>query len=330
MLVVNLGTPDAPDKKSLKKYLREFLTDPRVLDVPWLIRRMIVHFFILPKRPEASAQKYARIWRENGSPLRIYTDHIRDALQKKIPGYTVKTGMRYGSPSLSTVAKQFAEEGIRNVVILPLYPHYAMSSYETAVVAAEKALEKQEIKNITVSPYYSHPNYIETLTRTLEKYLNKPYDYVVFSYHGIPVRHLEKTDPTHTHCRADDSCCTTSSSAHATCYRHQVFETTRLVAERAKIPREKIVTSFQSRVGRAKWLTPSTEETLRGLPERGGKKILVIAPSFVTDGLETLEELDIVGRKTFLDAGGEDFTYIPALNESPDFIGVLAGFVEGA
>lgn len=316
ILLVNLGSPESTEVKDLRKYLDEFLMDERVIDKPWLLRALLVKGIIVPFRAPKSAEAYKTIWVEEGSPLIVYTKKLQQALQARIEE-PVEISMRYGNPTPDAAFKALLKRDpeIEEVIVLPLYPHYAMSSYETAVEYIKDfyGREKYPFRLSIIPPFYDDENYVHALSENIRPYVEKEFDHILFSYHGIPERHIHKSDITGCHCLSTESCCETNSPAHAYCYRHQIRTTTRLVCELLQIPLDKYSISFQSRLGKG-WLTPFTDFRLQEMPGEGIKKLLVICPAFVSDCLETLEEIAIRGKETFLQAGGESFTMIPCLN----------------
>ena len=326
VLLLNLGSPDSTKVPDVRRYLREFLSDGRVLDVNPILRSVVLNLFILPFRPRKSAAAYATIWTDAGSPLIVTSKKQRDLLAAKVD-VPVHLAMRYGKPAVPDVMRQIVAEGTEELFIVPMYPHYAMSSYETAVVQAmeEVARQKPDMKTVLLQPYYDDPEYIDALADATRPHLQHDYDTLVFSYHGVPERHLRKSDPSHAHCLTVPDCCHCASPSHATCYRHQCVRTMDLLIERLGIPKEKTVLAFQSRLGRDPWLTPQTDVTVERLGREGKKKLLVICPSFVADCLETLEEVAEGCKETFEEAGGEHLELIPCLNENPKWIEFLAG-----
>lgn len=324
ILLVNLGSPDSTSVGDVRKYLREFLMDARVLDAPWPIRFCVVHFAILPSRPKESAHAYEKIWTPEGSPLVVTSRHVQKKLQARLT-VPVALAMRYQSPSIESAITQLRDAGVDDVLLIPLFPHYAMSSFETAVVrVGDVAAKIAPRMKITVQPpYFDAPDYIAALVATAQKDLDAGYDHLLFSFHGIPERHLRKSDPTGCHCLVKENCCDVASPAHATCYRAQCFKTVAAFVARANVPREKYSVSFQSRLGKDPWLKPYTDFELVEFPKRGIKKILVICPAFVSDCLETIEEIGIRGKETFLAAGGKEFAQISCLNENPQWIDAL-------
>jgi ferrochelatase len=331
LLLMNLGSPDSTDVKDVKKYLDEFLMDERVIDKPFLQRYLLVKGIITRFRAPKSAQAYQSIWTHEGSPLMVLSYQLQKALQEQIEE-PVELAMRYGNPSPKTAFDKLKAKypALEEVIVIPLYPHYAMSSYETAVVYAEQIHKKGKynFKLTIVKPFYKEEAYTDALAESIKPYLQQDYDQILFSYHSIPERHILKGDTTGSHCLQSEGCCTVDSAAHKTCYRHQCYETTRLVANKLNIPKDKYAVSFQSRLGRAEWLKPYTALRLAALPDEGKKKLLVVFPAFVSDCLETLEEIAIEGRHIFLTAGGVEFTSIPCLNVHPQWIKTLAGWVE--
>lgn len=329
VLLVNLGSPDSPAVPDVRRYLREFLMDGRVLDAPWPVRFGIVHFAILPFRPKASAEAYHKIWTPAGSPLVVTSRNVLAKLQPRV-NLPVALAMRYRNPSIPAAVDCLKEQGVDDLLVIPLFPHYAMSSFETALervkeVAAKRAPQMQ----VRVQPpFFEYPDYISALVASAQDYLARGFDRLQFSFHGIPERHLRRSDPTGCHCLQAANCCDVASPAHATCYRAQCFKTVKAFVEKARIPADKYGVSFQSRLGRDPWLKPYTDHELEALPKRGVKKLLVMCPAFVSDCLETLEEIGLRGRQSFLQAGGTDFTLIPCLNEHPLWIDALENMVK--
>jgi protoporphyrin/coproporphyrin ferrochelatase len=324
VLLVNLGSPDSTALSDVRKYLREFLMDGRVLDAPWPVRFCIVHFAILPSRPKESAHAYEKIWTPEGSPLIVISQHVQNKLRARLP-VPVELAMRYQNPSIESAVAKLRNANIDDLLLIPLFPHYAMSSYESAVVRVQEVAARlaPQMKVTVQPPYFGAPEYIEALCASAESYLRGGYDHLLFSFHGIPERHLKKSDPTGGHCLANVNCCEGSSPAHATCYRAQCFKTVAAFVARAGVPRTKYSVSFQSRLGKDPWLKPYTDYELAEFPRRGVRKLLVICPAFVSDCLETTEEIGIRGKETFLGAGGREFAQIPCLNEHPLWISAL-------
>ena len=324
ILLVNLGSPDSPKTGDVRKYLREFLMDGRVMDAPWPIRFGVVHGCILPFRPKQSAEAYHKIWSPEGSPLIATSRRVREQLQKRV-SIPVELAMRYQNPSIKTALQKLIALGIDELLLISMFPHYAMSSYETAVERVKELLAAMapHISLKVVSPYYHDPDYIDALVESAAGFLAQDYDHLLFSFHGLPERHLRKSDTTGCHCLKAKNCCEVPSPAHATCYRAQCYQTVKAFAAKAGVSATKYSVAFQSRLGRDPWLQPYTDKEIARLARDGVKKLLVICPAFVTDCLETIEEIGMRGRETFLEAGGDDLQLIPCLNEHPMWLAFL-------
>jgi protoporphyrin/coproporphyrin ferrochelatase len=332
VLLVNLGSPDSTSVPDVRRYLREFLGDERVLDLPAAARWLLLEGIILRTRPKKSAHAYAEIWQPEGSPLIITSKSVQKKLTARLgPDTPVYLAMRYGTPSIASVLAQIAADGVKEILLFPQYPHYAMSSWETVVVKVfeEAAKLAPGLRIETVQPFYQDADYIEALYQVCQPYFDREHDHVLFSYHGIPERHLRKADSSKAHCLKVNDCCTTCSPAHATCYRAQCLATTRALVARAGLAAEKHSVSFQSRLAGEPWLSPFTDYELARLPKEAGRKnLLILCPAFVADCLETIEEISGEGKEIFLAAGGERFEQIPCLNDQPAYIDFLAGRVQ--
>nr|WP_299343469.1 ferrochelatase [Allomuricauda sp.] len=329
VLLVNLGSPDSPTPKDVKPYLDEFLMDERVIDVPKWLRNVLVRGIILQTRPKKSAEAYSKIWWEEGSPLIIISERFTEKVRQKT-NMPVALGMRYGSMSIQKALQELKDKGVDEVILVPLYPHYAMSSYETVVVKAMEVQQKHfpEIHLTTMPAFYSNPDYIKVLSESIAEGLKDfEYDHILFSYHGIPERHIRKSDPTKFHCKIDGNCCKINSVAHHTCYRHQCYDTTELVKAYLDLPEEKVSSSFQSRLAGDPWLKPYTDYEFERLAKEGKKRLAVITPAFVSDCLETLEEIAMEGKEQFEEAGGEHYIHIPCLNDSDAWVSLMAKWV---
>lgn len=324
-LLLNLGSPDSISVPDVRRYLREFLSDERVIDCHPLVRWLVLNLFILPSRPKRSAEAYSKVWLPEGSPLIVTSRKQQQLVQGKVD-IPVALAMRYGTPSTPDVIRQLIADGVDELFIIPLYPHYAMSSWETALVAATDimAAEMPQMRYSVLPPFYNDPEYIDALCASAHPYLQKPHDKLLFSFHGIPERHLRKSDPSHAHCLSRPDCCDTCHPAHATCYRHQCFETVKLCVQKLGLKEGSYFTSFQSRLGRDPWLKPYTDHVIEDFAKSGLKNLLVICPAFVTDCLETIEEIAGENTELFKEHGGESLQLIPCLNEYPAFIEFLA------
>jgi len=321
VLLINLGTPDEPTPDAVGRFLREFLMDEFVLDIPAPLRWFLVNVVIVPRRQKQSARLYQKIHTEHGSPLLIHSRELAETVAARLSGrpdeFMVQLGMRYGNPSIgSALAKLFAEN-VERVIVLPLYPQYAESSFETAVLEAQrKAYELGSAQTLAfLSPFYDRPEFIDACAHRVADYL-KTYqpDRLVFSFHGVPVRHIKKLDQSGRHCLIKADCCDAVGPANHLCYRAQCVFTARSIARQLGLKEDFYTWSFQSRFGRAEWIGPSTEGVFRELGNRGIKSVAVFCPSFVADCLETLEEIAIRGRETFVGSGGRELNLIPALN----------------
>lgn len=329
VLLVNLGSPDSPTAKDVRPYLDEFLMDERVIDAPKWLRTLLVRGIILQTRPKKSAKAYAKIWWEEGSPLIVLSERFTEKVRKHTT-MPVALGMRYGSMSIKKGLHQLNEQGVDEVLLVPLYPHYAMSSYETVVVKTMEVKEEAfpDMTLTTLPAFYKSPEYIKVLSDSIAEGLKGfEYDHILFSYHGIPERHIRKSDPTRFHCKIDGSCCRINSVAHHSCYRHQVYETTELVKAELGLPEEKVSSSFQSRLAGDPWLKPYTDYEFERLAKEGKTKLAVVTAAFVSDCLETLEEIAMEGKEQFEEAGGEAYKHIPCLNDSEAWVKVMAKWV---
>ena len=329
ILLVNLGSPDSPEPRDVKKYLGEFLMDERVIDIPYVARALLVRGIILKTRPKASAAAYKKIWWEEGSPLIVISERLQSKIQKQVD-VPVALAMRYGSMSIERGLQELVDKGVEKVLIFPLYPQFAMATTETILVLAEKVKQTHfpNLKMESVPAFYNKPEYISVLSNSIKTHLkNKPYEHLLFSYHGVPERHIRKSDITKSHCKIDNKCCVTASEAHKYCYRHQCLEVTRLVAEALQLKEGTYSTSFQSRLGFDPWLQPYTDRTIERLGKQGIKNMAIVTPAFVSDCLETLEEIAMEGQEIFHEMGGSTFTTIPCLNDDQEFVELLSNWI---
>lgn len=325
ILLINLGSPKSLDKKDVKDYLREFLSDDLVIDLPKILQQFILRCFILPFRPAQAKEAYELIWEEEGSPLIINTQKIANALAKKT-GWNVDIAMRYQEPSIENVIEKYKENNVEELTVISLYPHNAMSTTLSTELAVKEVVRRiyPDLKLSFVEPFYDNPLYIEALSESIKPYL-KDIDKLVFSYHGIPMRHIKKSDISGSHCIGENSCCNIDNVSSRNCYRSNTFTTSKLTAQYLKLKSSEWMMTFQSRVSiiSPNWLKPYTDIELDNLPPKGVEKVGVVCPSFVADCLETLEEIDMRARETFEEAGGQTFKYIPCLNDDKKFISVL-------
>ncbi len=330
ILLVNLGSPDSTKTKDVRKYLDEFLMDERVIDIAYWKRYLLIKGIILNTRPKKSAKAYKKIWWKEGSPLVVISERFTKKVAEKLH-IPVALGMRYGSMSIKKGIQELNDQGVEEILLIPLYPHYAMSSYETVVEKA-KEVNRDDFPNMkinTLPVFYNNEAYIKAMSDNIRHHLDGfDYDHVLFSYHGIPERHILKSDTTKSHCKIDGSCCNTASKAHRTCYRHQCFETTRLIVEQLELKEGTYSNSFQSRLLKDPWLKPYTDFELEKFPGEGKKKLAVVTPAFVSDCLETLEEIAMEGKEEFLNAGGESYKHIPCMNDNDDWVDTVVQWIE--
>jgi len=330
ILLVNLGSPDSTKTKDVRKYLDEFLMDKRVIDIPYWKRYLLIKGIILNTRPKKSANAYKKIWWKEGSPLVVISERFTKKVAEKLH-IPVSLGMRYGSMTIKNGIQDLHDQGAEEILLVPLYPHFAMSSYETVVEKA-KEINRDSFPNIKMDVlpvFYNNVDYIKAMSDNLKRHLDGfDYDHILFSYHGIPERHILKSDTTKSHCKIDENCCNTGSKAHRTCYRHQCFETTKAMVNLLGLKEGTYSNSFQSRLLKDPWLKPYTDFELVKFPEQGIKKLVVITPAFVADCLETLEEIAMEGKKEFLEAGGESYKHIPCMNDNDDWVDVMVKWIE--
>lgn len=330
VLLVNLGSPKSPTAEDVKPYLDEFLMDSRVIDLPYLLRALLVKGIILNTRPKKSAAAYQKIWWEEGSPLIVISERVQKKTQQQLD-LPVELAMRYGEPSIKNGLQKLKDQGVTEVLLIPLYPQFAMATTETINVLAKELRAKffPELNITSLPAFYNKEEYITALAHSIQEHLvDYDYDHILFSYHGVPERHIRKSDVTQGHCKMDQSCCQTASKAHEFCYRHQCLETTRQVVEKLQIPEAKYSNSFQSRLGPDKWLQPPTDQTVNNLATTGTKKIAVVTPAFVADCLETLEEIGMEAKEEFHKLGGVEFRTIPCLNEDDLWIKALVDWIK--
>ncbi len=333
VLLINLGSPDSTKTKDVKKYLGEFLMDERVIDVPYLLRWFLVKGIILNFRPKKSAKAYRKIWWDEGSPLIVLSERLQDKIQQK-EDLPIALAMRYGNPSIKDGLQELKDKGVTEVLIVPLYPQFAMATTETILVLAEELRKKHfpEMTFTDIPAFYHKKDYIKVLANSIKNYLNdKKWDKIMFSYHGVPERHIKKSDITKQHCNPSDqnfACCQKKSEAHQFCYKHQCYETTKQVVEYLDLKPEQYFTTFQSRLGRDPWLQPYTDKTIEKFAEEGVNNLAVVTPAFVSDCLETLEEIAMEGKEEFIEAGGKNFYSIPCLNDNDEWVDVMTSWID--
>ena len=330
VLLVNLGSPESPDPKDVKVYLDEFLMDQRVIDLPSFLRTILVRGIILNTRPKRSAKAYKKIWWDEGSPLIVLSKRLLQKMEEKVQ-LPLALGMRYGKPAIQKGLQELADKGVTEVLLVPLYPQFAMATTETILVQAESLRQESfpQMEFTTLPSFYNHPDYVRVLSQSIQESLqDKQWEHLIFSYHGVPERHIRKSDITKSHCKIDGQCCQTASPAHQYCYRHQCFETTRLVAEYLDLASDRYTTTFQSRLGLDPWLQPYTDKTVAKMAKSGVKKMAIVTPAFVSDCLETLEEIGMEAVEDFEEKGGEHLHVIPCINDREDWVNVMSRWVD--
>lgn len=327
ILLLNTGTTSAPEPRETRAYLREFLSDPRVLDISAAGRWLLLNLIILPFRPKKSAEAYRAVWTAEGSPLLVLSRAQRDGLKERLPEAEIEIGMRYGEPSIAEAMDKLVAAGVDRIIAAPLFPQYASASNGSVLERVYSLAGKRwNVPSVSALPaFFDDAGFLDAWAAVAEPALEefRP-DYVLFSYHGLPERQVRKTDPTGHHCLETPGCCDTLGRANQYCYRAQCFATTRALAARLGLAPEAHGTSFQSRLGRDPWLKPPTDEVVPELARGGVKRLAVLCPAFVTDCLETLEEIGIRARESFIEAGGEDLLAVPCLNDHPAWLDALA------
>ena len=334
LLLVNLGTPDAPQSGPVRRYLREFLNDPRVIDIHPVGRWMLLNLIILPFRPAKSAEAYQKIWTKEGSPLLVYSRALTGAVAERLRGqYEVELAMRYGNPSLPDAVKALRSRGVTEFTVLPLYPQAAASSSSSTLARAYEVLGGAwDVAPVRALPaFFEHPGFLDAFAEVARPVISElRADHVLMSYHGLPERHMRKSDPSGSHCLASAGCCEVLTDVNRNCYRAQCFATSRGLAQRLGLGTDGYTVSFQSRLGRTPWVKPYTDEVLPELARRGVKRLAVMCPAFVSDCLETLEEVGIRAREQFVECGGESLTLVPSLNAHPAWVDTVVRLVAEA
>jgi protoporphyrin/coproporphyrin ferrochelatase len=333
VLLINIGTPDDPTPEAVGRYLRQFLMDEYVLDMPFIKRWLLVNRIIVPRRKHYSAEHYQKVQMPEGSPLLVHTERFAAGLITELGNdYAVEIGMRYGNSSIATGLAKLNKAGVDRIVAAPLYPQYTQSSFETAVVETRKQAKKLALADrvVFLDPFFADAGFIQANAKVVSDHLQtKAADYVLFSFHSVPVRHIKQIDKVD-HCRVNDACCAEVGAANRNCYRAQCHATAHAIASAIGLTPDRYTTCFQSQFGKDEWIGPSFEGLLEELPKRGIKSVAVACPSFVADCLETLEEIGIRGREEFQEAGGADLTLIPCLNSEPLWIKAAANLIRNA
>jgi len=331
VLLVNLGSPESPNTKDVRSYLDQFLMDERVIDLPKWLRTFLVKGIILNTRPKKSAEAYKKIWWKEGSPLIVLSQKLKDKVQTNV-SVPIVLAMRYGNPSIKSGLELLNKKGVSEVLIIPLYPQFAMATTETILVLAEKIRINffPKMKFTSLPSFYGHPDYIRVLGNSIQESLQgKNWEHLLFSYHGVPERHIRKSDITKSHCKIDGKCCFTKSPAHQYCYRHQCEITSIKVAEYLDLKKGTYSTSFQSRVSIiGSWLKPYTDKTVSSFAKKGTKELAIATPAFISDCLETLEEIGMEAAEDFEEKGGKKLHVIPCINDRDDWVKVLSRWID--
>ena len=315
VLFINIGSPSSPKVSDVQSYLNEFLMDPYVINVPYIIRHLLIKKLIVPKRAPQSAKSYQKIWKKEGSPLVVYTDQLIQKINSQDPKRDWFFSMRYSEPRIEKVLDQIKKSGYDQLIVFPAFPQWASSTTQSSCEYVKKTLKDLHWNPKTqyIQEFYNHPQFIQNITKNIPSNTNlNDFEHILFSFHGLPVSHIKKISPK---CQFSQ-CCHPITKENSKCYRAQCYQTAHLIAQELNIPPYKWSLSFQSRLGPLKWIPPYTKDHVKSLVlEKGLKKIAVFSPSFVTDCLETLEELDIQLKNFFLELGGEKWVRIPCLND---------------
>ena len=331
ILLINLGTPDAPNTREVRAYLRSLLSCDRVLDINPIGRWLLLNLIVLPLRPRKSAKAYREIWLEDGSPLLVYSQKLRIALAEQFSGEKIfiELGMQCGKPSIKNALDCLRKEDCDRIIVLPMYPQYSSSTFGSAVEDLYKeVLHDWNMPHLQIiQPIFSDSRFIDAWAKVGLPFIESEPDHVLFSFHGLPIRHLEKSDTSGNWCKNNHECCIDLVNENRNCYSAQCYHTAKLIAERYNLSAEKWSVSFQSRFGRDEWVKPDTEKHLARLAENGVKRVVVFCPAFVSDCLETLEEIGIRAAEHFRKHGGEELELIPSLNDHPEWVFSLASII---
>lgn len=331
VLLVNLGTPDSPSVADVRRYLREFLMDERVIDIPYIQRWLLINLIITTFRSPKSAKEYQKLWDEKGSPLKYYGEEVTKSLQNRLGDeYLIALSMRYQNPSIKSALETLRAANVSEIIVIPLFPHYASASTGTVIQKVNEIVNSwQVIPSLRyVSKFWDHPKYIEGFVQKGKTMMDKTdYDYVIFSYHGLPKRQIKKGS-SQGYCQINGKCCATYNAKNQYCYRAQCFQTSKALAAGLGLEKSQYTTTFQSRLGKTPWIKPYTDVVLQELPAKGIKKVLAFSPAFIADCLETRIEVGETFRDEFIEAGGETWDLVESLNNSEVWIDGLAQMVE--
>lgn len=328
ILLVNLGTPDAPTYNGLRKYLNQFLTDRRVIDLPWLFRNMLFRGIVVPIRSGKVSKLYKELWMEEGSPLKVYGYRVAKGVQAALgDDYAVELAMRYQNPSIESAMDRLREQEVSELIVFPLFPQYASATTGSVFDEVMRILRKKElIPSVKfINSYYDHPDVVRLYAEKARKHDLSQYDHFVFSFHGVPKRYLKKEN---NHCKCDGNCCLTIQPENQFCYSAQCHATAFAIAKELNISKDQMTIAYQSRFGPEEWLMPYTDKVLEEQLEKGNKKILCFSPAFVADCLETTIEIGLEYKEDFIEEGGEVLDLVESLNDDPKWINAIAEIVK--
>jgi protoporphyrin/coproporphyrin ferrochelatase len=331
VLLVNLGTPDDPSRGAVYRYLKEFLLDPRVVDYPWLPRNLLVRGIIAPFRSGSSSKLYKMLWTEEGSPLKVYGERVKEGVQELLgPDYVVELAMRYQNPSIGHAMQQLQDKKVSEITVFPMFPQYASATTGSVHDEVMRVLRQSQIipKVRFINSYFEQPEMIDIFADNARKFDIDSYDHIIFSYHGLPKRQLRRADPTGAYCTKAKDCCQRMSAANQFCYSAQCHATTRAIAAKLELKEDGYTTAFQSRLGPEEWAQPYTSKIIEQQAEKGAKKLLVFSPAFVADCLETIVEIGTEYQEEFEEMGGEQVDLVPSLNDDPRWIKTVAELVQ--
>ncbi len=331
VLLVNLGTPDSPSNSDVYKYLIEFLTDKRVMDFGWLKRNLLVRGIIVPARYKHSAKTYRAIWdKDRGSPLLFHTEDLGKKVQSILGDkYVVEIAMRYQNPSIESALKKLQAQLVSEIIVLPLFPQYSSACNGSIIQKVQETTNKWlTLPKLTyINHFYDNKLFIDAIVENARQFNLNDYDHIIFSYHGLPLRHLLNGDITSLYCKADKTCCNTITEVNQNCYRTQCFQTTKLVAEQLGLSSDKYTNTFQSRLGKEIWIEPYSVDVIPALAKQGKRKLLVFSPAFVADCLETLFEISVEYQELFEEHGGNTVQLVPSLNSNATWVNAVADIV---
>lgn len=330
VLLVNLGTPDSPNRGDVRKYLKQFLLDRRVIDYPWLARNILVRGIIAPFRSGSSSKLYKELWTDEGSPLKVYGERLAEGVKARLgEEYVVELAMRYQSPSIPNALKRLMEEQVTEIIVFPLFPQYASATTGSVHEEVMRLLIKEEaIPDVKlVNSYYDYEPMIDVFAENARQFDFDHYDHILFSYHGLPQRQLRKADNCN-YCLQKEDCCKTISAINQFCYSAQCHGTTKAIATKLGLEETQYTTCFQSRLGPEKWAQPYTSEIIEEQSKKGAKRLLVFSPAFVADCLETIIEIGTEYQEEFEEMGGEHVDLVPSLNDNPKWIESVADLIK--